>query len=401
MRKKYLVGPFLCTLSCWIVGNGTISLLPLYAIQRGASTAGSGLFLAFAFGCLALGTFAPGMLPGNFSHRRMVLTLTGVAQVTALLLTSRTTTVLPFAVCCGAFYFTGGVTFTQATVLAGQAAPEAERGTAMGILGMTNGLGSIIGGLGGGWLAGAHGFSGLWVGSGATALLVIVGALLSVEIPQPRRVTPAGVTRTARSSASATVLGTALVFILVAHLALSVVNAAANLGRSLMMSGLGFSVLEINSTQSLSGAVALCLSFVLGWLSDKVGRRWVLVGSYVLASGAMLFLGLAHQLWHFYVTFGLVASVAVCMAVGPAYVMDVVPPAGAARGVSLFQGMFWVGNIAGPVILGLAFEHFGTSTPILCSALFPLAGVLLLMRIRQPGLTARVGTRGPSATPSR
>ena len=90
------------------------------------------------------------------------------------------------------------------------------------------------------------------------------------------------------------------------------------------------------------------------------------------------------QLWHFYLAIGMTSAIAVCMAVGPAYVMDVVPRASAALGVSLFQAAFWAGNIAGPVALGFAFERFGTAAPILASVLFPIAGVVLLMLIRGP-----------------
>ncbi len=66
MRRKYLVGPCLCAFACWTFGNGTVLLLPLYAIERGASQASSGLFLAFAFLCLALGNMTPAALPKDF-----------------------------------------------------------------------------------------------------------------------------------------------------------------------------------------------------------------------------------------------------------------------------------------------------------------------------------------------
>ena len=68
MKRQYLVGPFVCTFITWTYGNGTVPLLPLYAVDRGASPAGTGLFLAFLFLCLALGTAAAGLLPKRFAH---------------------------------------------------------------------------------------------------------------------------------------------------------------------------------------------------------------------------------------------------------------------------------------------------------------------------------------------
>jgi hypothetical protein len=34
MRSKYLVSPFICCLAAWTYANGTVPLLPLYAMER-------------------------------------------------------------------------------------------------------------------------------------------------------------------------------------------------------------------------------------------------------------------------------------------------------------------------------------------------------------------------------
>lgn len=389
MRRTYLVGPFLCTLAGWIIGNGTIALLPLYAIERGASPAGSGLFLAFAFACLALGNFAPGLLPKRFAHRRLLLVAGGIVLVPMFLLTSRTTTLLPYAAGMGVFYLVGGVILNLSTVLTGLAAPEKERGTAFGILGMTNGLGSLVGGFGAGWLAERFGFSGLFEGAAVVSLLIVAGGLLSVESRVEQTAPTAGedsqerIAPTSNRLRPVAVVSVGLLFLLASNLLLSVTNSTMNLGRSLVMNQHGFSKLTINLTQSMQGAVGLCVAFALGWLSDRVGRKWVLVGSYVLIGAGMLVLGLSQQLWHFYVFAGLVAFLTVPGAVGPAYVMDVVAREDAARGVSFFQAIFWVGNIGGLAALGLAFQRLGTVTPVLYSALFPIVGIIFLLLVRK------------------
>jgi MFS family permease len=403
MKKKYLLGPFLCTFAVWTVGNGTLALVPLYAMERGASAAGSGLFMAFAFLCLALGTFASGLLPKRFAHRRMLLVTTGVLWVFLFLLNSRTTTLFAFAAGCGASYFLGGIVFAQAAVLTGLAAPTQERGAAFGILGMTNGLGGLVGGVGSGWLADRFGFVGLWEGAAAAAVLIIVGGLLSVESPveqpleslaQPEQPEqpgqPARPAQPAQSGGPSLrsnettnqAAGIALLLLLGVNLFLAFTNSTANLGRSLVMDQHGFSKLTISLTQSVSGMAGLGLSFTLGWLSDKVGRRWVLVGSCALTGAALLVLGFSRLLWQFYAFAALMAFLSVPTAIGPAYLMDVVPRQSAARGVSFFQGVFWAGNIVGLVALGAAFERLGTVAPILYSALFPAAGIVLLLLIR-------------------
>jgi MFS family permease len=386
MSKKYLAGPFLCSFAAWAVGNGTIALLPLYAIERGASAAGSGLFLAFAFGCLALGTFAPGLLPKRFAQRRVLLAASGALSALLFLLISRTTALLPFVAGSGAAFFLAGIVFSQATVLTGLAAPEQERGTAMGILGMTNGLGALVGGLGAGWLAVRFGFGGVFVGASAVCLLIVAGGLLSLESSPSPEAAPAGSIRPAAA------LGAALILIVTAQLLLSVTNSTANLGRSLVMDQQGFSKLAINSTQSVSGVVALCLPLALGWLSDRVGRKWILVGSYLVSAVGLVVLALSTTLWQFYLFAALNAFLSVPFGVGPAYVMDVVPRENAARGVSIFQAANWVGNIVGMAAGGLAAQRLGIAAPVLYSALFPVAGVVLLLFIRQ--------ARRPAAVPA-
>jgi MFS family permease len=375
--KKYLVGPFLCSFAAWAVGNGTVPLLPLYAMERGASAAGSGLFMAFAFGCLALGTFAPALLPKRFARRRALLIATGILWVILSLLTSRTTTLLTFGAAAGVAYFFAGIVFSQAAVLTGLAAPAKERGTAMGILGMTNGLGALVGGLGVGWLADRFGFAWVWEGTAAVCLLIVAGGLLSVESPSTEEAPAAGGPRPAAA------LGAALILLVAAQFLLSVTNSTANLGRSLCMDQQGFSKLAINSTQAVSGAVALCLPLALGWLSDRVGRKWILVVSYLVSAAGLVVLALATRLWQFYVFAALNAFLSVPFGVGPAYVMDVVPRENAARGVSIFQTLNWVGNIGGMAAGGLAAQRFGIAVPVLYSALFPIAGVVLLLLIRK------------------
>jgi len=37
MQRKYLIGPLLCYIAVWTYGNGILPLLPLYAMEHGAS----------------------------------------------------------------------------------------------------------------------------------------------------------------------------------------------------------------------------------------------------------------------------------------------------------------------------------------------------------------------------
>lgn len=375
MNRKYLVGPFTSTFACWTYGNGVLPLLPLYAIERGATQTTSGLFLAFAFLCLALGTFAAGLLPKHFAHRRNLIAACGLLVSILTWLMSRTTTLLAFAGATGAVWFLCGLVFAQAATLTGLAAEAKDRGVAFGILGMTNGLGSLVGGIGVGYLADQLGFKGLFGSIAVFCMLIVVGGQLSIESPVKKG--PREGPRPAHA-----IVGV-LFFLLAAQVFLSLTNAAGSLGRSLAMNQYGFSKLTINLTASIGGLVSLFFPLLLGWLSDRIGRRWIMIGTYLLTAASLVLLAFSRFSWHFYVFAGLFAFLAIPFSIGPAYVMDLVPRESAARGVSLIQAMFWTGNIGGMAAGGFAFDKLGTFAPLLFSSLFPIAGIIFLLLIRE------------------
>ena len=285
--RRYLVGPFLCGCACWILANGTVTLLPLFAMERGASPSGGGLFLAFAYLCLALGTGTGAVLPRSFHHRRALIIGCGMLASILSLLVSRTTGLVGFAAASGASWFLAGSVATQATILVGLAAPAGERGTALGILGMTSGIGSILGGLGVGWLAVRFGFASVFMGTSGVCLLMVAGGFLSVETG-PRD--SSGPALASRGRQALVALGVGFFLLLASNLLMSVTNSTAILGRALRMDQFGFSKLTISVTQSMSGAVSLTVPLVLGWLSDRIGRRWIMVSSYLVVSAGLLVL---------------------------------------------------------------------------------------------------------------
>jgi MFS family permease len=378
MRKKYLVGPFICTLACWTYGNGTMPILPLYAMERGASESSSGLFLAFAFLCLALGTVATGILPKDFTYRKWLIAASGLLMVGLTWLTSCTTTLIQFAGATGLNWFLAGVVFSQAATLTGLAADSTDRGIAFGILGMTNGLGSLLGGFGVGYVADHLGFTVVYKSIAAFCILVFIGGLLSVESPGSPNARPGRGEKN-----QSTTIGVLLVLLLMSQFLLSVANATGSLGRSLVMAGGGFSKFAINTTASIQGLGILCISLFIGWLADKIGRRRIMIAMYLVTSASLVLLAFSRTAWQFYVFAGLCGFLSIS-SVGPAYVMDLVPKEHAARGISLFQSVMWAGNIVGMAAAGLAFAKLGTTTTILFSSLFPIAGVIMLLLIREP-----------------
>jgi len=243
---------------------------------------------------------------------------------------------------------------------------------------MTNGLGGLIGGIGLGYVADRFGFTGVCEVSSLVCVFVVLGGLLCMESPVPVLAASEGGGR--KGSA---VIAVPLLLLLAAQTLVAFTNASGNLGRSLAMNSGGYSKLAIDVTGSIQGLVALGFPLLLGWLSDRIGRRSILIGAYLVVSSSLVVLAFSRSVWHFYIFAGLYAFLAIPPSIAPAYVMDMVPRASAGKGVSLIQSMFWVGSIGGMASFGTAFDKLGTFWPILFSCLFPLSGVVLLLLMRK------------------
>ncbi len=121
----------------------------------------------------------------------------------------------------------------------------------------------------------------------------------------------------------------------------------------------------------------LC-SPMLGAISDRVGRRPVLLASLAGAAVDYVFMALAPSLAWLFVGRAVAGITGANMAVAQAYVADITPEAQRARRFGLFSAMFGVGFILGPVLGGFLGEAW-TRAPFLAAA--ALNGLNLLLAL--------------------
>lgn len=110
----------------------------------------------------------------------------------------------------------------------------------------------------------------------------------------------------------------------------------------------------------------LC-SPVLGAISDKVGRRPVLLVSLAGAAVDYVFMALAPSLAWLFVGRAIAGITGANMAVAQAYVADITPETQRARRFGMFSAMFGIGFILGPVLGGFLGEAW-TRAPFLAAA---------------------------------
>jgi MFS family permease len=121
-----------------------------------------------------------------------------------------------------------------------------------------------------------------------------------------------------------------------------------------------------------------------GRLSDRVGRRPVLLGTIVGTAAALLAVGLAPSLVWLFAARIAAGAFAANVSVASAYISDVTAPEERTRWMGMLGASFGVGFVLGPAIGGL-LQPFGHAVPMLVAAALAGANWLFaLVRLREP-----------------
>jgi DHA1 family tetracycline resistance protein-like MFS transporter len=129
------------------------------------------------------------------------------------------------------------------------------------------------------------------------------------------------------------------------------------------------------SLSSLYALVQLFSGPVLGALSDRWGRRPVLLICLFGTSLAFLLLGLAKSLPMVFLAVLLDGITGGNLTTAYAYIADVTAPAERARGMSLVGAAFGLGMIGGPALGGL-LSGYGLMLPAFCAATVAFANLI-------------------------
>lgn len=125
----------------------------------------------------------------------------------------------------------------------------------------------------------------------------------------------------------------------------------------------------IGALTALYAAMQFVFAPVLGALSDRFGRRPVLLVSLAGATIDYLFLAFAPSLWLLFVGRAIAGLTSANMAVAQACLADVTPEGRRAHRFGLFNAMFGIGFVVGPVLGGLLGDHWLRLPFLLAAAL--------------------------------
>ena len=376
ISKKQLSILFFCNLSISILGSGEITLLPIYAVRLGADPAGTGVYIAIAFFTLTLGTLSAGWISGRFHRHKLPIFIVALINIPATWLMGQAASVGELTPITAFHWFNVGLELSLVGILAGLSAGEKERGKVFGTLGLTVGLGGLIGNLGVGGLVDQLGFPIMFsVMAIFMALNPLAALLLTDQEIKPSASQAASVQRLPG-------LGRSFYMLFTASVLIAVTTAFIGLFRSIEMDQLQFSSFEISSTGAIGGLVSIPFPFVMGWLSDRLGRKVFLSLGYSSAFFSILMIVFSSVLWNFWVAVALMKIAGGSNSIGNALVTDLVPRESVGKGLSVFGSATWIGNVIGYSIAGSTLQVIGLTPGVVLGACLSLAAVGILLSIR-------------------
>jgi MFS family permease len=375
MRKnKTLLYLFFSNFVIFFIGTGLYPILPLYASQFGATPTLVGVYFALIYASISAGTMLAGWLVARLTRKGAFIGA-GVLGVPALVLLGQATALWQVVLLTGIVWFSGGVGTALVSVFTGLHAGDKSRGKSFGMMYLASPLASVIGGITVGQLVAWQGYplmfavlAGVWAGWPLLGLLVLKDKPSSAPARFPAA-TPGGQPRFER----------AYYVVLLAVLLSTTTVYISRLGVSLSMQTLNFSPRALASTASVGGLITIPLTFLMGTLSDRLGRKGFLILGYLLAAAGSLSLGVATQLWHFWlVTILLLLTKSVNGSVAAAFTIDLLDRDRIGRGLPWLNAMNWLSGILGSAGAGFLMDSAGPTTLYLIAAALPLLAVALL-----------------------
>lgn len=145
-------------------------------------------------------------------------------------------------------------------------------------------------------------------------------------------------------------------------------------------------------------AFSFLFSFIWGWVSDRWGRKPVLLLSLFGSVMSFAWLGFAEALWMLFAARALGGVFGANVAVAQAYIADVTAPEDRAKGMGMIGAAFGLGFVLGPAIGGI-LAGSDSANPDFRTPFFAAAGVSFLAVVVGFFLLREPARRADTAVP--
>ena len=360
----------------WTAGNGLFPLLSLYALERGATVEITGMLLAAGFVSLAVGSMTAAWLTRIVGSQRWAYVGVALLQTCAYALMGQATEIWQLLALLACAWVGAGQAVAILQMMVGRAASAERRGRAFGLLALAPPLGSMIGASLLGAIAKQSGYQ--WAFGGGALLVLAAALLMTVGMPREDAHAPQTIARSQPTRPTARWSLVEIGLLLSALLA-ATAQAFGNLVTPVMMNALSFDPQAIAATTAIGGLVTAPLVPLMSELSDRLGRRPVLVGTYGLIAVALGVLAFADQYWQFSLAAALLSlGFAVGTSVSAALAGDLIAAAALPHTLGRLSTATWIGAVLA----------FGGGGALLGSIAVPTLCLLALLLAVSASLTA-------------
>ncbi len=146
---------------------------------------------------------------------------------------------------------------------------------------------------------------------------------------------------------------------------------------------LGFTATSISFTIAIGGLVSMPGSLLMGWLSDRIGRKRLVLACYAAGLTSLLVLAWPRSLGNFWCASVLLAILSSSSAAGSALVTDSLPAQALGRGLSFISGASNLGGFLASPVMGLALQQLGQPNAFLVSLVVPIVAIAVFLPIRE------------------
>jgi MFS family permease len=387
MSKKQL---FLYSLVMVLVlgnGNGMGNMIPVYLSRLEVGPDAVGLLFSLLYLALSGAGILAGWLSDRFHRRKLMCVASAAGEILASLFMFGAQSVAVFSVALFISWFLAGIHIALVYTLVGLQAEKHERGRVFGILGFIMGFGPILSGFFYGQIVDQFGFSTLFALNIVISVAWTVLSLLYKDVPATPKV------ETGQAQSSRPLLKSAFVLLTVASIFGWITINGGKLGITLVMNRLSFSAGDISFTAGVASLVALGMPLVLGWLSDKIGRKPLMIGLNLVGIVGLLILSQTAALPGFCLASALLSVFSSFAALTSAFTADLVPRQSLGLGLSIMNNTSNMAGILSSALLGWALGGLGAAAIFLIASLLPLAAIFMMARIEEARPIVKAATQ--------
>lgn len=377
MKKSFAI-IFIVNMVLRIIMQGLLPLYPIITEKLGATKQENGYILAASYLMLLISTLISGKLVYKFINAKTLLIISILPMCIGMAFLGSATTISSFVLCSLLLFFFAGINIITGIILISHFSNNLSVGKNFGIIGLSNLLGSLIGGFVVGPVLQNFGYE---KGFGIFGIVLFITCCFTFLIDNPQIETKA--TNPIKFGFSKNFAFALLSFVL----AVMLIHVFL-FSFSLSMKADGFNISQISIYSALGTALVLPFPYLFGKWTIKYNPKFLLTVCYTCMGLALLCLLLPK--WTFFILLA-VAFMSILSFSGRAVIVALVFPWFTDKEMPMAQAFMgtaaWLAAIIGYLTSGFILQKFGLTITLFYGLTVAVISMLILNLLVKPKAT--------------